>query len=95
MLVLPIVVAPVDDPVPVEPAALVDPAVDDGPVVEDPSAEVPVLAADEPELLVAGVVNVTVELSAKVMVVDDEPSALVALWAVAPVSAEFSKPSRL
>jgi hypothetical protein len=101
--VLPFVLCPpVDEPVPVEPAAaLVDPEVEDpaaeadDPVVEDPSAEEPVLAPDETELLVAGVVNVTVELSAKVMVVDDEPSALVVLWVVAPASAEFSRPARL
>jgi hypothetical protein len=78
------VLAPLDDPVPVEPVVFVDPA-----------AEETVPAPGALELLVAGVVKVTVELSAKVMVVDDEPSALVVLWVVAPESAEFSKPCKL
>jgi hypothetical protein len=99
--VLVLVACPLEDPVPVAPAAPVDPEVedpaveDDDPVVEDPSAEESVPAPDESELLVAGVVSVTVELSANVMVVEDDPSALVVLWVVAPVSDEFSKPARL
>lgn len=75
---------PVDDEVPVEPVVLLDASEEDAPAEEDPAEEDPaaeelVPALDEPEPLVPGIVNVTVELSANVMVVDAEPSAFALL----------------
>jgi hypothetical protein len=83
----------VDGLVPDEPAGLAELTVGE-PAVADPAPEDEAVPLDVVEVLGGGTVNVTVELSANVMVVDVEPFPSVVVCAVAPAFAEFSKPIR-
>lgn len=67
---------PVEDPVAIEPVVFDEPALAD-PFAEDEDAAAEDAVVALVELFAAGAVSVTVELSANVIVVDDEPSELV------------------